>query len=134
MTVPSPSELWPSLDSMRQYLETWARYANDLEIKVRVQEANLHRMEETFTTEVARLTQELENCVAPREQRIAELTVTIKGLEQYGQDLVAERQRAMERLAKVLEVNVTAATTLQDLIGQTMTLVDHTKNMFRERL
>jgi len=134
MSTPSSSELWPSLDSMKQYQETWAKYAYELETRVRTLETMSQRMEETYTEEISRLSAELANCVEPRERRIAELTVTVKGLEKYAQDLVAERQRAIERLAKVLELKVSGATTLQDLIGHTMTLVDHTKNMFRERL
>jgi uncharacterized protein YoxC len=134
MSTPTSSELWPSLDSMKQYLETWSRNVYELEAKVRTLEAMSVRMEATYTEEIARLSNELANCAAPRDQRIAELEASVKGLEQYVQDLIAERQRAIERLAKVLEVTVTGSMTLQDLIGQTMTLVDHTKKMFRERL
>lgn len=134
MSTPTSSELWPSLDSMKQYLETWSRNVYELEAKVRTLEAMSVRMEATYTEEIARLTNELATCAAPRDQRIAELETSVKGLEQYVQDLIAERQRAIERLAKVLEVTVTGSMTLQDLIGQTMTLVDHTKKMFRERL
>jgi hypothetical protein len=119
---------------MKQYLETWSRYCYELEAKVRTLEAMSVRMEATYTEEIARLTNELASCAGPRDQRIGELAATVKGLEQYVQDLIAERQRAIERLAKALEVSVTGSITLQDLIGQTMTLVDHTKNMFRERL
>jgi len=134
MSIPTSSELWPSLDSMKQYLDTWAKYAYEQEAKVRTLETMSQRMEASYTEEIGRLSLELSNCVEPREREIAELKARIGGLEKYAQELVADRQRSIERLAQVLEVSISPATTLQDLIGQTMTLVDHTKNMFRERL
>jgi recombinational DNA repair ATPase RecF len=119
---------------MRGYLDAWARYAKEMESRARALENLSQRMEETLTAELNELREELANCAEPRDAQIAELQATVKGLEQYTRDMLADRTRATERLAAVLEIQVSPGTSLQDLIAQAESLIIHTKQQFRESL
>jgi hypothetical protein len=131
---PGTTELWPSLESMRGYLDTWARFAREMEVRAQTLESMSQRMEETYTAEIAQLKADLAACAEPKDKEIADLKDTVRGLEQYTRELIAERQRASERLASMLEVTLTPGTLLQDLIGQAMTFLEHAKAQFRETL
>lgn len=126
--------LWPSLDQMKRYLDSWATYAGNLESALRASEDRLRELEHTSQVTETKLRQELQSVGAPLQARVFELEEEVRRSRRETQDLRAAEETYRRMTGDMLGMNPGAGATTLGLLNDLAVLVEESKRQFRGSL
>jgi chromosome segregation ATPase len=131
------TELRPSAPDMVKYLDNWVRHINLLNQEI----GNLQRALAAAEGDKAALREQLDRradqvtVIAGKEEEIAQLRGEIQAVKAHNDALSAERQDAINELAKALGIKAQdGAGWLMVNINRAAQLVEEAKQMVRENL
>lgn len=135
MSQPAASNtLWPSLDQMKRYLESWATYAGNLETAHRALEDRHQALESSAQATEIKLRTERDAIAAPLQARIIELEDEVRRSRRETQVLRSAEETYRRMVGDMLGMNPGAGATTLGLLNDLAVLVEESKRQFRGSL
>jgi len=127
-------QLWPVPDQMKQYLDNWVTYTQELEKNVQLLKAASKTREEALSERIGTLHADLAAMERPLRERIGVLEAERLTLRVENESLRNELEAAIRLLATALEVAGNPRLSLLSLINDAVLLVEEAKKQVRETL